>query len=330
MPYEIERAAAVEAVTLASGLCRAVQQRLVAGTTLTKGDRSPVTVADYGAQAVVSHLLAQALPGVPLVGEEDAAALRDPANAALKDKVVAGVNAVLPELTADAALAAIDRGTYEGGASGRFWTLDPIDGTKGFLRLDQYAVALALIEDGEVVLGVLGCPNLPVDAADPDGPRGCLFVAVKGQGATMAPLDGGPERAIRVTELADPAAARFCESVEKAHSDHSDAAQIAARLGITRPPFRIDSQCKYGSVARGDASIYLRLPTRKDYVEKIWDHAAGWRVVVEAGGQVSDARGLPLNFSQGRRLEHNKGVIVTNGRLHAPVIAAVKAVLGDI
>jgi 3'(2'), 5'-bisphosphate nucleotidase len=63
------------------------------------------------------------------------------------------------------------------------WTLDPIDGTKGFLRGEQYAVCLALIVDAKVQLGVMGCPNLPVDASKPDGPRGCLFVAVRGQGA---------------------------------------------------------------------------------------------------------------------------------------------------
>lgn len=80
-------------------------------------------------------------------------------------------------------LALIDRGNSEGGAQGRHWALDPIDGTKGFLRGGQYAVCLGLIEDGQVVVGVMGCPNLPVDPKQPDGEKGALFVAVKGQGA---------------------------------------------------------------------------------------------------------------------------------------------------
>lgn len=256
--------------------------------------------------------------------------LRKAEHAGLQEKVVEAVQEVLPELDPEEVLAAIDRGTYAGGAVGRHWTLDPIDGTKGFLRLDQYAVALALIEDGEPILGVLGCPNLPIDAAQPEGPRGCLFVAVKGQGARMYALDGNLERPVRVDGLTDPSQARFCESVEKAHSSQSDAARIAARLGITAPPFRIDSQCKYAAVARGDASIYLRLPTRADYVEKIWDHAAGVRVILEAGGQVTDMDGKPLDFGRGRTLASNqgKGVIVTNGALHDQVLAAVAAVLG--
>ena len=85
----------------------------------------------------------------------------------------------------------------------------------------------------------------------------------------------------------------------------------------------MDSQVKYGVVASGDAEIYLRLPTRVGYVEKIWDHAAGAIVVEEAGGRASDMYGAPLDFTQGRRLEKNRGVIVTNGAIHDRVIEAV-------
>ena len=81
---------------------------------------------------------------------------------------------------------------------------------------------------------------------------------------------------------------------------------------------RIDSQCKYGAVARGEASIYLRLPTSESYREKIWDHAAGWMVVNAAGGRVTDARGQNLDFSLGRTLDQNRGIIATNGHLHDP------------
>ena len=62
------------------------------------------------------------------------------------------------------------------------WTLDPIDGTKGFLRGEQYAVCLALLVDSSVEVGVIGCPNLPLDPQKPDGQKGCLFIAVRGQG----------------------------------------------------------------------------------------------------------------------------------------------------
>ena len=64
----------------------------------------------------------------------------------------------------------------------------------------------------------------------------------------------------------------------------------------------------------------LRLPTKPGYVERIWDHAAGVRVIEAAGGTVTDVYGAPLDFSLGRGLERNKGVIVTNGQYHSQVL----------
>ncbi len=315
------REAAVAAVTATAGVCRTVQADI--GAALDKSDRSPVTVADYAAQAIIGELLRRAFPDIPLVGEEDASALRDPANHGLAGRVVARARGVLPEFDGDAVLAAIDRGVATGGPSGRHWVLDPIDGTKGFLRGEQYAVALALVQDGEPVLGVLGCPNLPLELDAPSGPRGCLLVAERGGGTVQRALDGGADNPAVVARPATLADARFCESVEKAHSNQSAAGRVASALGITAPPVRVDSQCKYAIVARGDAAVYLRLPTRADYIEKVWDHAAGMLVVTEAGGRVTDVDGRPLDFSLGRLLERNRGVVATCGPFHADVLAAV-------
>ena len=127
MALEMELNAAIDAVQKASRLCRAVQQNLVASSTLEKGDRSPVTVADFGAQAIVSHLLAKEFPHDPLVGEEDAKELRT--NEAMRAKVVEAAHQELPDVSESELLDAIDRGTHEGGP----WTsLDP-----GSHRWDQ-------------------------------------------------------------------------------------------------------------------------------------------------------------------------------------------------
>ena len=190
------------------------------------------------------------------------------------------------------------------------------------MRGQQYAIALGLLEHGRIQVGVLGCPNLP----GPDGQLGCLLTATRGGGAQILPLTGkGFEGAkdIRVSDITDPAAARFCESVESGHSDQDQSAQIATALGITEEPVRVDSQCKYAIVGQGQAQIYLRLPTRADYREKIWDHAAGLIVVEEAGGRVTDVRGHDLDFGHGRQLENNSGVIATNGPIHDKVLEAV-------
>ncbi|MEM8738888.1 MAG: 3'(2'),5'-bisphosphate nucleotidase [Planctomycetota bacterium] len=313
MNYEAELGVAVSAVRAASRVCRAVQADRVTAGTVEKKDKSPVTVADFASQAVVCAALRAAFPEVPVVGEEDSKELRDEAAAELRAEV-AGHTGMSEADT----LAAIDHGGWTpDGSTSRFWTLDPIDGTKGFLRGEQYAVALGLIEDGRVVLGVLGCPNL-------DG--GLLMTAVRGRGARRLPLegDGVDGETVAVSPVADVSEANFCESVESGHSDQDASVKIAAELGITARAYRIDSQCKYAAVARGDAAIYLRLPTRPGYREKIWDHAAGMIVVEEAGGEVTDVRGRPLDFSRGRQLEENRGVVATNGNFHARVIAAVK------
>ena len=339
MAYEKECNVAVEAVLAACTLCREVQAGLFSkGTpdkgepgkggpwkgTLSKEDRSPVTVADFGSQALISHHLRKSFPKDKLVGEESARLLRQTENIQIKEAVLDIVNRFTPDLSPSEVLDAIERGSGDGGPAGRFWTVDPIDGTKGFLRKDQYAVALALIEEGEVVLGVLGCPNLPLSGLDPAGTRGSLFVAVRTEGAFIRGPEGTTKTKIGVDDVSDPAQAVFCESVESSHSSHEDSARIAGDLGITKPPILMDSLCKYGIVARGDASFYIRIPGRKSYVEKIWDHAAGLIIVLEAGGIVTDIDGRPLNFSLGRTLKANRGIVASNGKIHQRIIDTVK------
>jgi 3'(2'), 5'-bisphosphate nucleotidase len=290
---------------------------------LAKKDRSPVTVADFGSQALIARAFGEAFPDDPVIAEEDAAELRLPENATILDQVVRRVRAVGAGHDGDGGAPGadevcrwIDRGG-EGSYRERFWTLDPIDGTKGFLRGEQYAIALALIVEGRVVVSTLACPGL--DA---------VFYAVRGEGAFAIPMEptgeAGSPVPIRVSDRDDPSLLRFCESVESGHSAHGDAAAVADRLGIASAPLRMDSQAKYAVVARGEADIYLRLPTRADYFEKIWDHAAGAALVAEAGGSVTDIHGRPLEFHHGRELIANRGVIVTNGRLHDRVLDAVR------
>jgi len=229
---------------------------------------------------------------------------------------------------------ALDQGTKDDGDNsvGRVWTLDPIDGTKGFLRQGQFAVCLALMDNGVPVLSVMGCPNLPLSPAIINGERGVLFVAVKGHGSWQRALskpvdDGAAWTRIFVHTVTDPANAILCESVEAAHSAHASVTQMATEIGIVRPSLRLDSQCKYALVARGEATLYVRLPTDASYVEKIWDHVPGWLLVKEAGGQVTDAHGKPLNFVHGHTLKGNAGIIASNSIFHGRAQLAITSVL---
>lgn len=321
MELEHELRIANEAVRQASILCASVQSSLKSVAQLDKADKSPVTVADYGAQALVLNILANAFPEDPAVGEEDAGELRETENAPLLSSIIEQVKKVDPSMDRESTLSSIDRGGHAGGPEGRFWTLDPIDGTKGFLRGEQYAVALALIVDGEVVLGVLGCPNLPIESDEPNSQAGTLLYAVKGQGAFQAPLsDLSRATHISCDDISNPVDAVFCESVESGHTAHGRSAKITELLGSRSKPFRMDSQCKYAAVSRGQASIYLRLPTRPGYEEKIWDHAAGFIILREAGGKISDTLGLPLDFSLGRTLKANKGIVATSSGVFDSVV----------
>lgn len=348
-PYAKELSIAIHAVHHATILTKTVFHNSSKGSK-SKSDASPVTIGDFGAQALIISAIRQSFPDDEIIAEEEASLLRQ--DDELRSEIWNLVKATRLEdetdkriggavESADSMLDLIDSGKSKGGATGRFWALDPIDGTKGFLRGGQYAVCLALIVDGQVQVGVLGCPNLPVDdtvaltsqmgaeQSDGDG-KGVLFAAVAGQGATSRCMtDGslGEPQPIQMRSVSDITQAIFCESVEAGHSSHSDQAAIAAKLGIRHASVRMDSQAKYGSIARGAGDIYLRLPVKATYEEKIWDHAAGDLIVREAGGRVTDVNGARLDFTRGRTLARNKGVVAAATAIHEQVLAVVKEVL---
>ena len=180
-------------------------------------------------------------------------------------------------------------------------------------------------------LGLLACPNLHVDIDYPDGPRGCLFLALRGKGAVQLDRWGKHKRPLSVSQISDSSEAFFTESVEMDHADHELHERVARKLNITKPPLQVDSQVKYGIVARGEAVLYLRIPapSERTYKEKVWDHAAGTIITEEAGGKVTDAFGKPLDFTSGIKLEKNYGIVVSNGMLHEAVLKALQPLPGE-
>jgi 3'(2'), 5'-bisphosphate nucleotidase len=350
-PFQKELRVALLAAQRAAILTRRVFQQ-TAKNALAKDDRSPVTIGDFGSQALIISAIKHNFPDDMIVGEEDAAALRAPDGSLLRDRIWDLVRtthlqnfAAEQELgggidSSDAMLDLLDLGRGTGGEGTRFWTVDPIDGTKGFLRGGQYAVCVGLVVNGEATLGVLACPNLPVDNTAPldstvgtqpssSTGLGVLFSAVTGYGATSRPLredtidEGDP---IRVHAIDTTTEACLCESFDPGHSNHEIQAQIADRLGIVRPSVRMDSQAKYASIARGAAEIYIALPRETSYKFKVWDHVPGEVIVREAGGVVTDFSGQRLDFNSGRSMTANVGVIAAPASLHQQVLDAAKAV----
>jgi 3'(2'), 5'-bisphosphate nucleotidase len=319
-PFEREREVAFEAVREAAALCQAVQSEIDPDV-IEKKDRTPVTVADFGSQALICHALREAFPDDPIIAEEDSTALRS--NQGVMLQVTQQVQQIRSGVTPNTVCDWIDYGDATE-YSDRYWTLDPIDGTKGFVRGDQYALALALVVDGIPQVAALGCPNLPAELGADDAPTGQIFVAIRGEGAVQMSMDDGASTPISVSDTTDPAGGQFTDSYVSAHSSHDTAVETGQALGITADPIRMDSQAKYALVARGDAEIYFRLPRPgSDYVEKIWDHAAGMLVVEAAGGTVTDVNGDPLDFTHAPLLSENTGIVATNGRFHQTVLDAL-------
>jgi len=315
---------AIRATIMAAELCQRVRKDLAGGESILKGDRSPVTIADFGSQAVICKLIKEKFPNDIIVAEEDSTELRNPGRSTILEQVTRHVGNFIPEASPEKVCSWIDYSSHT--LQKRFWTLDTIDGTKGFLRGDQYAIAFALIEEGVVKFGLMACPNLYLDKDQPQGKRGCLFMAMKGKGSFQMDLQGRNRQSLSVSKTATPSEALFTESVEPDHADHFFHQRLAQKLNIAKPSLRMDSQAKYGIVARGEATLYLRVPSPSEpgYKENIWDHAAGSIIAEEAGGKVTDTLGNRLDFSSGIKMKRNHGILVTNGILHDAVLNALK------
>ena len=322
-----EAGIAVRAVGQSIQLVRWIHHEVV-DRPIAKEDGSPVTIADFAVQAVVASHLTRHFAADALVAEEDVTLLRSAAGGTLLPRVADCVRHIERDVRVQQVLDWIDRG---GGTCGkRFWALDPIDGTKGLLRGGQYAVALALIADGQVQLGVLGCPQLslaglaePNASANHSGPGG-IAVAVRGCGAWW--LSAGSEDLTRlsVSDMTDPTHARVLRSFEAQHGDVARFERVLRALHAGVPPVLMDSQAKHALLAAGGADLLLRVPVSTDSHDHIWDQAAGSLLVEEAGGKVSDLGGRPLDFTAGRRLIHNEGLVASNDRLHEAALEAVQ------
>jgi 3'(2'), 5'-bisphosphate nucleotidase len=323
------REATVACQAVAEGACLAkwIRRQGAVGM-LAKSDASPVTVADFAVQALITARLTEVFPDVPIVAEEDLRGLQHPDAAAIKDAVVQIVRCFVPRIDPDRILDAVPTGTASGE---RFWTLDPVDGTKGFLQDRQYAVALALIERNVVQLAVLGCPHLSFKGrrtarvgSDVTGAGG-IAVAVRGRGAWWGlPLDEEMLR-LSVSSTASLAQARVLHSLEAAHSNVADLVGLLRSAGNRVEPLLLDSQAKHVVLAAGRADLLLRFPRSPDIHDAIWDQAAGSRLIEEAGGRVTDLGGSALDFSTGSRLLRNAGLLASNARLHDAAMNALVA-----
>lgn len=332
-PTETLLEAARQAVLRASRVVREARERVVAMGSFSKSDASPVTVADMAGQAVVSRTLTQMLGPVTLVGEETAEPLRGPRNDAAMELALRIVAPAWQGATASALLDAIDAGGDKAGAQQEsFWTLDPIDGTKGFLRppVGHYCCCLAYIHKGRPIVGVLGCPTMDLDESRPvDSPdaSGLLMWATAGGGAMMSALETGatamPARSAVWRE--DSSAVRVAMSVEADWAGADRVLPVLKAAGLEPKLERLDGQCKYAMVALGRSDLFLRLPKRRHTPDYIWDHAAGELIIRESGAKMTDTHGLALDFGVGKSLDRNAGFLAAAEPLHRRLLGLLRS-----
>ncbi|CAF0914397.1 unnamed protein product [Didymodactylos carnosus] len=317
MSYDKEKQVATAACLKAAKLCEKVRKTLSDVKSMLKDDKSPVTIADYGSQALICHGLKENFPDDPIIAEENAGDIKEMSEQ--RRLITHYVQQQCKDKISDEdVLRWIDYG--RGNIAHRYWTLDPIDGTKGYLRGDQYAIALALVIGGQIVLGIIACPALD---------EGMIFWAVRNHGAYRQDIEQQtyPVRIKTIQNDFDRSQLQYVESIENTLCDHEKQDKVAQLLGISTPSIRLDSMTKYCLVASGKVGLYLRFPSpnKVDYRENIWDHAAGVIVVEESGGYVTDMDGKELNFHDNIKMLNNRGVIVSNNiTIHQQLLHVIK------
>ncbi|MGB1288464.1 MAG: inositol monophosphatase family protein, partial [Aggregatilineales bacterium] len=304
----------------AARLCRTVQEQSL--HSVEKDAKDPVTVADYGVQALIGRMLSEYYPDDAVIAEESGQQFRD----LLDDDGTAYILNLLTEIldenvTVDQFAAWLEQG--QGKDASRTWVIDPIDGTKGFIAMRHYAICLGVLTDGNPTGGYMVCPGYEGDSSSA-GDGGMIFYVEDGVPYKM-PVNSDERTQIQVSAQTDPTKMRIVQSFEREHAAKHRMARARELVGLNADHVTdLDSMEKYALVACGDADIFLRMPhkgsTRR---HKIWDHAAGVALVLAAGGRATDLDGTPLDFSQGADMP-NRGMIITNGAIHDDLVTAVE------
>ncbi len=285
-------------------------------TSWNKADKSPVTIADIGVQVIFNNWVKQNFPNDSIIAEESGT---DVENSLILEvgekleKLFPAKNYKTPGLKN-----LID---YSGKSGCDFlWYLDPVDGTKGYLRNEQFAVAISRVnKNNQVELAILICPNLPYPNLESSNDIGTIFYFEKGSQIVQYSYQDISKYQMIQTKKID--GIKVAKSVEKAHGN-SDSISFLSSKKENVSIIEMDSQAKYGLLVRGEANLYIRYPSIPDYLEKWWDHVAGAAMVIEMGGIFTDTTGKKLEFNINQRtLPECNGVVASLGINHQDIIS---------
>lgn len=318
----------LQAVRKALILCREVQHGALRGIDKTTPEEiEPVTIADYGAQAILGRAVEQFYPDDAVLAEESGEQFLTLVSAEQRAMILSLLTKVLDMAVRQADVVRwLDYG--RGRKSARTWTIDPVDGTKGFIAMRHYATGVGLLIDGQPAGAVIGCPAFG-DGISGNDEEGMLFYTENGK-ACKVPLYGETAPVpVRVSGRSEAAGVVLVQSFEEKHGNKERKAQVYHRAGYADAKlYELDSMEKYALIAAGLADICLHIP-RTVSIFNVWDHAPGVALVQAAGGKVTGLDGRPLDFSQGEDIANCQGIIITNGIVHDRVLAAVQAVYAE-
>ncbi|KOS22916.1 hypothetical protein ESCO_003381 [Escovopsis weberi] len=356
-PFARELDVAIGALQSASRLSQLVISSVDKGVT-QKQDLSLVTIADFAVQALLIATFKDAFPHDRFVGEEDASELRT--NEALRELVWGLLRRIAEDETTARTCALpstrkhmcdlIDlagNGCPGGPGSGRVWVFDPIDGTQNYVRGELYATNVALLIDGEPTVGVVGCPNLPINPTAPLHNRdvdlsgeGCILHAVRGEGAFIRPMHADTASSLSSRRLgphqpdlgSSPPDIRFVTCVGLVDSALDGVHGVVAdRLGAPFPGSDlVPWVLRWAVLAMGLANTTMWVYKRTDRYAKVWDHAGAMLLFEETGGKVTDVRGRAIDWTAGRKMSNNVGFVAAPaGTIHGKVLDTVQSVLRD-
>ena len=228
-------------------------------TVRVKSDDSPVTEADEAAEAIILPALAALLPGVPIVSEES------------------GINGQSLDFTRE-----------------RFWAVDPLDGTKEFIkRTGEFSVNIGLIDGGRPALGVIYAPVTK------------MLYAAAGPGTAFRQRDGGQRESIAARV---PPADGMVVLASRSHDNDQALRDRLAALSVGERR-KMGSSLKFCMIAEADADIYLRYgPTSE------WDTAAGQAILEAAGGSVTKLDGSPMIYGKAHEGYRNPSFVAQGRR----------------
>ncbi len=300
LPAEfVPRRLLIEASARWAVRARAIRPALSESAIGRKSDGSFVTAVDVAVQVLTLEFLSR-LDQSPVLAEESADSLAAIPGGA--DIVMETVRALEP--TADLRVEQLAGSLTRNPASGkeeRFWILDPIDGTRSFVRGGHWCMCLALVERGAVEFAVNALPTIG---------SGVVQCALRERGSYEQELPmTGPTGWTRLT-----VAERVSSTVRIASAPKSNAAwrsrvlEAAAQAGICVEWIAAESQAKYASVARGDADLVLTPQTEGGAA--LWDHAGGALIAQEAGMRVESFDGSSVRWNEGRDVGMQGGLAV--------------------